>query len=453
MMATAAAVLLLVSLELAPDEPLPDASPNPAAAEAAVAAPPAAPAPVTLTAEDVARALVLEAAEAKVEAAAQEQRAEEAEEAAADATEASSSLKAGKLIQYGVTAGAGPALLVPLHTARNARPGAAATGLGYLMLHPAYWKDKPQTSTYCANHWALNGSAKAASTAADASALERAKVRMASLFALLRVDPSISYAALSNLVEPSASDRALAKRLAELARHARRSARTGGKRIGKSVDREVATLRQQHGNTEFQGQAHAVVVQLLAAAADHGRLARAAQQAVDRLTTARFDLRGVSAAQLETARRIVRAKSEGEKKITLEFEEGDTAELDIKDAEDALAREIQATVVGWKSDMRAKCGWHRFAGVWFGYPFPNFDVTVPARYGDADPTRDRLSVTSLGAMGFGISPNAYFSALVGVSLGLANLEPGDNDDELVTTFVLSLGGNLDLFTIFRGIAQ
>lgn len=76
-------------------------------------------------------------------------------------------------------------------------------------------------------------------------------------------------------------------------------------------------------------------------------------------------------------------------------------------------------------------------------------MTVPYVLADGDVQRGRLAVTPLIAFGYGISPNAYVSILGGLSLGKANLPPGgDNDDELVVSFVFGLGGNLDLVGLF-----
>lgn len=391
-------------------------------------------------------------AQKDTETAKRELAEEKAKNAEAEATKQETdndALKSGKLIKYGLTGGVAAAMHVPLHTARNARPGVALTGLGYIMAHPAYWADKPQHSTYCANHWSLNGSAKAGSKAADASALERAKLRMKSLFALLRVDPDLTYGEFLDSADPPRRDRVATALLRRIARLGTRNKSPAQARRRKAVD-ELEKATREGGLSEAMT---ATVAQVLGARNDLPRLRALARNAADHgVAPSRSDLRGLTAAQLEMARAIVMAKAKGETKVKTSLED-EELELSLADAEEALALEIQATVVGWKTDLAANCRAHRFLGFWVGYPFAKFKVTAPVRYGSADPTRERLSVQPIMAFGYGISPNAYFSALAGVSLGLANLKPGDDDDELVATFVVGIGGNLDLFTIFRGISK
>lgn len=158
------------------------------------------------------------------------------------------------------------------------------------------------------------------------------------------------------------------------------------------------------------------------------------------------ELDGLTLDQLETAKRIAAAKAKGESKVELEVD-GEPISYAIDDAEEMLAGSMQSTVVGWYEDLPANCMSRTF-GMWVGYPL-TFKSTLPVESSPGDLERTRLGVTGVTALGLGITPNAYVSILLGVGFGLANVS-GDNDDELVVSFVLGLGGNLDLLTLIRG---
>lgn len=394
---------------------------------------------------EVARA---ETAQAKAEKELAEFKEDKAKEAEEESELSLDGVRSGKLIQYGITGGVAPVMHVPLHHHKGAGVGISASGMAYLMLHPQYWRDRPQQSTYCANHWALKGSQAAASRKADATALERAKVRRDSLYALLRVHPDVTFDELQRATDESSADRMALRLLRKLEKIAKRAER---KNDPERVNEIETKLKELQESELLWTSLNLAIDRVLNARTMNGKRVEA-RKSLNAEAPGRYDLKGVTEDQLETARAIVAAKAKGDSTIARKFG-SDTVELSLKAAEDALAREMQATVVGWKSDIQARCGLHRFAGAWIGYPFPNFKVTVPQRFENGGVARNRLDVTPIAAAGFGISPNAYFSALAGVSLGLANLEPGDNDDEVVATFVLGLGGNLDLFTIVRGISQ
>lgn len=85
-------------------------------------------------------------------------------------------LKAGKLIRWGITAGVAPALYQPLayHKTSVSTPGMGA--LTYIMLHPGYWRNQPETNIYCANRWGGVQSEAAAAAAADDLSSDRAKL-------------------------------------------------------------------------------------------------------------------------------------------------------------------------------------------------------------------------------------------------------------------------------------
>lgn len=116
-------------------------------------------------------------------------------------------------------------------------------------------------------------------------------------------------------------------------------------------------------------------------------------------------------------------------------------------ARNALIDRVQRTTVDWSPGIPGKCGGRRFFGLWAGYPL-KFTATVPTTLGDQATMRTRVDVTPIFAAGYGISPNAYVSILAGISLGKTNFA-NDNDDELVTSFVFGIGGNLDLLTLFK----
>lgn len=119
-----------------------------------------------------------------------------------------------------------------------------------------------------------------------------------------------------------------------------------------------------------------------------------------------------------------------------------------KNAKAALVELVQRHTLDWTSGISAKCKARNLFGLWVGYPL-KFTATVPYQLGMGETRRGRLDITPLVAFGYGMSPNAYVSILAGFALGKTNLPPGgDDDDELVVSFVLGLGGNLDLLGLF-----
>jgi hypothetical protein len=101
----------------------------------------------------------------------------EAEEKSDDKSEAEKELdklKAGKLIRWGITGGVGPAVYIPLHSARDKGPVPGVGAVTYIMFHPGYWRNAPAQNIYCANRWGGSESETAASRAADDSARARA---------------------------------------------------------------------------------------------------------------------------------------------------------------------------------------------------------------------------------------------------------------------------------------
>lgn len=385
----------------------------------------------------------VEHAEYKAKAAEEKVTEAKAEEKAAEVDAAS--VRAGKIIQYGVTAGVAPVFHVPLH--RGARKQGPAPGFGampYVMFHPAYWRPQPQTNIYCANRYGGQTSESAAQVAADGSAFERAARRLDVLLAAVTVTPGLTTKRLSppeNRVEA---------RLVRLLAYMQQNAKAGGydkTQFNAAKDELNRRLRERSVRDGFRNDVIALLAQPTPSAyAD----------ALDRAAAVRFhdwpyrELAGLREEHLDFAKRIVFAQGD-----ELEVEQGGRkVEITIEEAKRRLTLLLQSTVVGWATDLRPSCGWHHL-GFWFGYPLP-FKVTVPALFGsdgEERTVRTRVRVKDIFAAGLGVSPNAYVSILTGVSVGLANLPGpqglGDNDNEVVWTWLLGLGGNADIFTLLR----
>lgn len=396
------------------------------------------------------RKLEKELAEAKVEQAeykanAAQKQAEEAKTEKKAAEVDAAAVRAGKIIQYGVTAGVAPVFHVPLH--RGARKQGPAPGFGampYVMFHPEYWRPRPQTNIYCANRYGGESSESAAQVAADGSAFERASRRLEVLLAAVTVTPTLTTKRLS-----VPSNRTEAK-VVDLLAYMHQNAKAGG-----YSDKELETakgeldrrLRDRRVSNEFRK----AVLALLAEATPTAYMG-----ALDKAAAVKFhdwpyrELAGLREEHLSFAKRIVFADG-----ASIEVQEGTVkVTITVEEAKRRLTLLLQSTVVGWASDLRPSCALHHI-GFWFGYPLP-FKVTVPSLFGadgDERTVRTRVRVKDIFAAGLGVSPNAYVSILTGVAVGLTNLpDPpgiGDADNEVVWTWLFGLGGNADIFTLLR----
>lgn len=436
---------------------------------------------------------------------AQEDRAVKAETDAA-------SVRSGKLIQYGITAGIGPVMHVPLHNGKGASTPAVGV-MPYIMLHPAYWTNRPQQNRYCANVWAGKQTHADASKATDGDAKQRAKRRAESLFAAILVDPQIALEILvqsvpRNNVEarvhalmrdlrtvlqrptipesvtslsgparrnvrvarnarttdahiaedfptltncpPSDVDMRLHKKLCEIGPRSKNREDMLTVAVATNLVQELKEeLESKYRRAKLSDDLEDAADQLLALQSTTLEELKAELDAprfslYSGANSGRADLSGLTEADLSLAKKIVMARAAGKDEVDV----GDQ-HVSVDAAEEALIFELQVHTVGWMSEVPAKCGTRRFVGFWLGYPL-KFTATMPTQVGESGTIlRRRLAVTEIIAGGFGISPSAYLSILVGFSIGQTNIPPADNDRELVGTFVLGLGGNLDLFTLLR----
>lgn len=255
-------------------------------------------------------------------------------------------LKAGKLVQWGITGGVAPAFYQPLPYAAGAPSVPGAGALTYVLFLPGYWRPDPETNVYCANQWSGEKSEDAAARAADDLARTRAELLV---------------------------DRLLAQE------------RSGSFRAGDAAELLCAGTECVKDEVQIR------------------ELARTANGGGEAASAARTALAGI----------------------------------------------VQRTTFGWRSGISGRCRSRKW-GVWFGYPL-KYTATVPYRVeregGGMVPKIERasLDVTPIFASGLGFSPNAYVSILAGLAVGKTNLPPGtDRDEEPVLSFVLGLGGNLDL---------
>lgn len=430
-----------------------------------------------------------------------------AEDAKEKAETEIASIRSGKLIQYGITAGIGPVMHTPLY--RNPTPAIGV--MPYIMLHPAYWGSRPQQNRYCANIWAGKQSHAAASKAVDGDARERAQRRAESLYAAIRIDPNLDFAQLAaasprNGVEIrvhgllrdlrtvaaipqnpetmgglSALERAkvrkarydhtaksvLAVGFADVAKCGpeksglRDSLCSMGNlsqnldemlaiavatRLVKSLEVELrSSKRRRKMADELEDRADDVL--LLRPTSLKQLDEKLREPAFVRFTSAntgRDDLAGITQADLDRAKEIVKARDAGQDKISVNGQN-----ISLSTMEEALVSELQVHAIHWMSDVPGDCRKHRFFGLWLGYPL-KYKTTVPTQLGNMPILRKHLEVTEIIAAGYGISPNAYISILLGFSVGLTNIPPGDRDREVVWSFVLGLGGNLDILTLLRG---
>lgn len=125
-------------------------------------------------------------AEATDEAAAASE-AEEKKDDESDAKKELEKLKAGKLIRWGITAGIAPAFYQPFHYSKKAASVPGMGALTYVMLHPGYWRSRPETNIYCANRYIGQDAEDAASAAADNLSKDRAKLIIERLLASAKV--------------------------------------------------------------------------------------------------------------------------------------------------------------------------------------------------------------------------------------------------------------------------
>jgi len=114
----------------------------------------------------------------------------------------------------------------------------------------------------------------------------------------------------------------------------------------------------------------------------------------------------------------------------------DEYERQSPDVINALAQTI------WDPTRSSSCFWKKF-GVWLGKPS---SYNVKTSY-ITDTTSTTREFTPQVAFGVGFAPNAYFSVLVGFTLGtfrLATSDSGQNESEITWASTIAVGGNLDL---------
>lgn len=391
-----------------------------------------------------------------------EDRADDAEDRANDAEDKLSELKSGKLIRHGITGGIGPAFHVPLHRSSNEAMTIAPSNLSaltYVMLHPAYWGSRPEQDLYCANKWAGASDRADAIHASEASALKRAENRMELLFDVIRVHQAAEAPTItSDSIVSSGADRRMYRRLEKTEHLLTILSATHGSTLYSAVSPADRATRRDYERSKKLLQnikkfghksdfTSYVASEVGAASAgtvsDYKNSVEALIQKID---AGHYpELSGLTQDQITLAVNIVVAETSGADKVN----NAAGVEMDLDDAKAALAVGMRGTVIRWQVDVDAKCGWHRFAGIWFGYALP-FKVTVPvtADMGTSH-SRAEVQVKNAFAFGYGISPSSYFSMFTGLTVGTTNLH-ADNDRELVMTWMIGFGGNLDFLTLFQG---
>lgn len=394
---------------------------------------------------------------------------EDAEERAEDAEDELSQVRSGKLIRWGVTGGVGPAFHVPLHRPSDQIAPSIPSGISYIMFHPAYWMPSyygPEQNLYCANRHTEDE--LTAQKLADSSARKRTEYIMELLLDVAS-DPSAKSPFLSEddkdtLEQLERLDAALGVVAAisansETTLSDAKSSRTCGNsrrcknqkiRDTKDIEKASADARDIYGEISLSAPPTGSVGAEIISNVD-------LTKSVDTVRVAISDIRrkwaigayraleGVTPEQFALAKRIAAAIRAKETQVC----DGNGVNCQsVDDAKEHLLRLLRLDIVNWDHGIRPYCLPHQW-GFWFGYPLP-FKVTVPVESTNGMQSRAEVNVKKSAAFGVGYSPNAYVSILTGVTAGTVNLSPADNDREVVFTWMIGFGGNLDIFTLLGG---
>lgn len=376
-------------------------------------------------------ALDAEARTSKAAAKASETAAVAAEDSADKAKAHAADVKSGKLLEYGVTAGMAFSVQFPAFVGSSKSfklaDSASLSALPYAAFLPGYWSSAAAQNKYCASQW--TGTSAEAQVAADSLARDQVAPMVDSLIDLFKATPDKSrrhslVRRLTDLgfINPLSSLNAIAELLED-----------GDVQCAAGIYRSAVSAVSNDFSAQQSG-------------------SRFLELLVDLQTGCPSENDDDEKATIRTALEALDADSVRVNDILeklAEHESTTTSEASRKTIRVALANLLALDILDWKVGEPAYC-WDRKFGIFIGSP-----IGYKAEFTYGGESAGEFDVSQGVSAGLAFMPNAYVSILLGFSYATADVktkndlgaEIGDSVD--VVQFSVSVGGSLDLLTLFK----